>query len=606
MTLILGIGSQDASAAQTTGTFTVAAMNVDGLPQKLLGFISLNGDGPGSDGTKAISQKIATTGWDLFAVSENFSYHNELKSALTNYSHGTHRGGITGLNNNTDGLNLFWKNSISVTGESWVKWNHEYSTGVAGSGNGADSMIDKGYRYYQAAIAEGVNVDVYILHMDAASDAGDIDAREKQLTQLVNAIKASRNGNPILIMGDTNSRYTREKVQSILIDGINAVERFTIQDAWVEKIWNGVYPGYGDDPLVAEDKFSDSDRENGYTPYPYPQAEVVDKIFYINNTDSDVTLEALSFAYAMDFVKADGTPLADHWPVVVEFRYTIGPKECAHQYAETRVEATCEAEGSVTRTCSLCGDSLQEAISALGHDYRTVTVSPTCTADGSVTTACTRCDSSSAEVLPATGHLHTQLRNAAVPGCEAEGYTGDTWCIDCNTQLSSGAVIAALGHTWNDGITTREPTADAEGILTFTCATCGGTRTETMPRLPIVKDPSVSLTLAQASSGKIVIEGIIDDYANTANSWEITGQGLLYIQASRIGTRTLTVNTSGRTRVNFSGCSEDGSFSYSFKPSSKTTVYAFRAFITYQDPETGAAVTVYSPMIRSSYNGITG
>ena len=114
------------------------------------------------------------------------------------------------------------------------------------------------------------------------------------------------------------------------------------------------------------------------------------------------------------------------------------------------------------------------------------------------------------------------------------------------------------------------------------------------------------MILSKTSAGKITITGKVADYVNLKDYCEITAHGLLYIQASRIGTRTLTVNTSGRTRVNCSTYNDDGSFSYSFKPTAKSTVYAFRAFITYKNPETGATVTVYSPMIRTSYNGITG
>ena len=98
----------------------------------------------------------------------------------------------------------------------------------------------------------------------------------------------------------------------------------------------------------------------------------------------------------------------------------------------------------------------------------------------------------------------------------------------------------------------------------------------------------------------------MDDYANLDDYCEITAHGLVYIQTSRIGTRTLTVNTSGRTKVNFTTYKDDGSFSYSFKPTNKSTVYTYRAFITYLDPNTGKSVTVYSPIMRSSYNGISG
>ena len=114
--------------------------------------------------------------------------------------------------------------------------------------------------------------------------------------------------------------------------------------------------------------------------------------------------------------------------------------------------------------------------------------------------------------------------------------------------------------------------------------------------------PTVSLELSTNSSGRIVITGKIDDYADLGDRYEITGRGLLYIQTSRIGTRTLTVNTSGRTRVNFSTVSETGTFTYNLKPTSKSTSYAYRAFLIYKDTETGKTVTVYSDMIRGSYN----
>ena len=108
--------------------------------------------------------------------------------------------------------------------------------------------------------------------------------------------------------------------------------------------------------------------------------------------------------------------------------------------------------------------------------------------------------------------------------------------------------------------------------------------------------------LKAQKGGRIVITGKIDDYANLGDRYEITGRGLLYIQTSRIGTRTLTVNTSGRTRVNFSTVSETGTFTYNLKPTSKSTSYAYRAFLIYKDTETGKTVTVYSDMIRGSYN----
>ena len=473
-TMVFTIVPWFASAADNTGTFTAATMNVDGLPQKIL-FVELNGDGPGASGTTAISKKIAAAGWDLIGVSENFAYNKQLMSALSGYSSGTHRGSVTGLSNNTDGLNMIWKNSIAVTGEKWTSWNNEYSTGILGTGNGADSMIDKGYRYYQATVAEGVNVDVYILHMDAASDAGDIAAREKQLAQLVAAIKASDNGNPIIIMGDTNSRYTRENLQTILIDGINSDSRFTIQDAWVEKVWNGNYPAYGSLPLVASDKITAEDIAAGVQPRSYPEAEIVDKIFYINNTDSSVTLEALSYTIATNFTNDSGKALADHWPVVVEFQYTIG--KCSHDYQVTaQTQPTCELLGSVSYACANCGDTHSELIPALGHDTRTVTVEPTCENGGSIQNTCARCGLSTAQLIPELGHDYAETVYPAT--CENGGHIASQ-CTRCDD--SHIALIPALGH--DTVVVTVDPTCTTMGSIQTTCTRCDLSTAELIPEL---------------------------------------------------------------------------------------------------------------------------
>lgn len=369
--LVLGsvsFGAPSVMAAESgkTGEFTVCSMNVDGLPNKIL-IVDLNKDGPGSEGTKKISAKMNEYQWDIIGVAEDFNYNTELLSSLKNYKSGTHRGGVSGLSNNTDGLNLIWKNTINVTGEKWTHWTTNYSTGFANTGNGADGMIDKGFRYYQAEIADGVKVDVYILHMDADSDQGDIDAREAQIVQLKNTIIASDNKNPIIVMGDTNCRYTREHLETSFIGGINADPRFTMKDAWIEHIYNGAYPTYGADAIVAKDK--------GGT-YDYPQAEIVDKIFYINNTDSDVTLTSQNYVVNTDFVGADGTALADHWPISVKFTYEkkAEVEEHVHSYTETVKNATCTEDGLKTYTCK-CGDFYTEVIKAEGHKF----VDGTCT-----------------------------------------------------------------------------------------------------------------------------------------------------------------------------------------------------------------------------------
>ena len=54
--------------------------------------------------------------------------------------------------------------------------------------------------------------------------------------------------------------------------------------------------------------------------------------------------------------------------------------------------------------------------------------------------------------LDASNHKHTEVRNAKDATCCEKGYTGDTWCTDCNTKISSGSDIPATGkHTDADG-----------------------------------------------------------------------------------------------------------------------------------------------------------
>ena len=39
-------------------------------------------------------------------------------------------------------------------------------------------------------------------------------------------------------------------------------------------------------------------------------------------------------------------------------------------------------------------------------------------------------------------------------------------------------------HTWDNGVVTTEPTTEHEGVKTYTCTSCGETKTESIARLP--------------------------------------------------------------------------------------------------------------------------
>ena len=135
--------------------------------------------------------------------------------------------------------------------------------------------------------------------------------------------------------------------------------------------------------------------------------------------------------------------------------------------------------------CSVCGETKDVTLSnPLGEhswDEGKVTKKATCTEDGEKTYTCTVCNTTKTEVIPATGHQHKEVRNAKKATCTEDGYTGDTYCTDCNTKLESGTVINKLGHTWDNGVITKEATETEEGVKTYTCKTCGETKTEKIP-----------------------------------------------------------------------------------------------------------------------------
>ena len=75
-------------------------------------------------------------------------------------------------------------------------------------------------------------------------------------------------------------------------------------------------------------------------------------------------------------------------------------------------------------------------------------------------------------------HENTELRGAKEATCTTTGYTGDTYCKDCNEKIADGEVIPALGHAWDKGVITTAPTCENAGVKTFTCTRCNETKTE--------------------------------------------------------------------------------------------------------------------------------
>ena len=75
-------------------------------------------------------------------------------------------------------------------------------------------------------------------------------------------------------------------------------------------------------------------------------------------------------------------------------------------------------------------------------------------------------------------HTHSYKDVVTAPTCTEKGYTTHTCaCGDSYVDTYTNA----LGHAWDNGKVTKEPTETETGVKTFTCTRCGETKTESIP-----------------------------------------------------------------------------------------------------------------------------
>ncbi len=92
---------------------------------------------------------------------------------------------------------------------------------------------------------------------------------------------------------------------------------------------------------------------------------------------------------------------------------------------------------------------------------------------------------------PSCSHKNTELRNAKTETCSEDGYTGDTYCLDCGELVKSGTPVQATGdHEYSDWVVTKEPTTEAVGAQERACNDCGKKQTQDIPKLEAPTDPS--------------------------------------------------------------------------------------------------------------------
>ncbi|SEB80401.1 jacalin-like lectin [Streptomyces sp. TLI_105] len=280
------------ATAADSGTFSVLTYNVAGLPESLS-----SAPTPREPATTEIGRRIAP--YDIVHVQEDFNHHARLYAGDTAHPYRTPTSGGAGIGS---GLNTLSKSPYDADDFERARWNScQYDSG--------DCLTPKGFTFARQRLAEGVYVDFYNLHTNAGTSAGDLAARADNLNQLTAFITTHSAGNAVVVMGDTNTRYTRT---GDTIAEFAAANRLT--DPWVELIRGGTPPAKGSDPLVCDQT----------RPTVPDTCELVDKVLYRGS--ALVSLNATSYDNEhAAFLTGDGLMLSDHDPVAVGFSWSRNP-----------------------------------------------------------------------------------------------------------------------------------------------------------------------------------------------------------------------------------------------------------------------------------------
>lgn len=276
--------------AEEDNTFNVLSLNVAGLPAIL---------SSGDPAVNTVKISPLLNNFDIISVQEDFAYHDELVSELSGDYYQTEHSGNVPFG---DGMNIFSR--FGIYNDKRVEWEDRYGL----IENGADQLTPKGILYTAIEIAPGYFIDVYDIHTDADCDEDSLAARRSNMNQLAAMIQEYSTGRAVIVIGDTNSRYTRE--------GDNfetaVLETCGLTDPWIEFKRNGDVPADGD-------ALSDWGNLNS------GNHEVVDKIWYRSGASVELTALSYDLLDTM-FTDENGEQLSDHFPITATFSYTLNER----------------------------------------------------------------------------------------------------------------------------------------------------------------------------------------------------------------------------------------------------------------------------------------
>jgi hypothetical protein len=174
----------------TQGTLQLLTYNVAGLPDGISGSMPI-------EYIPQISPLLNQ--YELALVQEDFAYHPELAADAEHpYQSEPHPDLDPPNYVFGDGLNEFSQYPFDPPDRvAWALCNGQLDMG-------SDCLTDKGFYRAVHTLSEGIEVDVYNLHMDAGGSPEDIAARDAQVAQLVAYILMHSLDRAVIVAGDTN------------------------------------------------------------------------------------------------------------------------------------------------------------------------------------------------------------------------------------------------------------------------------------------------------------------------------------------------------------------------------------------------------------------
>jgi len=201
-----------------TGTFSVLTYNVAGLPE------GISGSQPE---VYMVQISPLLNGYDLALVQEDFWYHQDLVSQVDHSFQSDPWNIELDWTDMGDGLNRF--SPWPFEGFERIPWPGCYG----GFDCASDCFATKGFSVARHHLAEGVEVDVYNLHMEAGHCPGDIEIRADSVQLLLDVLAERSVGVPVVMAGDFNLHETKpvdmEQLERLVLEGGLADACWTLQ-----------------------------------------------------------------------------------------------------------------------------------------------------------------------------------------------------------------------------------------------------------------------------------------------------------------------------------------------------------------------------------------